>query len=93
MTEESNSGTTIDHLSDQEKRYLLGLAREALVLGVRGVPLPDLEMHSIAPKLGQPGATFVTLTKNKESTRMYWFAGSHQTLSGRCAYTYCRSCP
>jgi AmmeMemoRadiSam system protein A len=66
MTEESSPGTTIDHLSDQEKRYLLGLAREALILGIRGVPLPDLELHSIAPKLGQPGATFVTLTKNKE---------------------------
>lgn len=66
MTKESNSRQTTDHLSDQEKRYLLGLAREALTLGVRGDKLPDLDLRSVAPKLGQPGATFVTLTRNKE---------------------------
>ena len=66
MTKELNSRHTKDQLSDQEKKYLLGLAREALTLGVRGVKLPDLDVRSSAPKLRQPGATFITLTKNKE---------------------------
>jgi AmmeMemoRadiSam system protein A len=66
MTKESNSRLIKDQLSDQEKKYLLGLAREALTLGVRGLKLPDLELRSITPKLRQPGATFVTLTKNQE---------------------------
>jgi AmmeMemoRadiSam system protein A len=66
MTEPSNSEANIDHLSVQEKNTLLRLAREALVLGVRGDPLPDLDIRSFTPKLVQPGATFVTLTKNQE---------------------------
>jgi hypothetical protein len=55
-----------DNLSSEEKIYLLGLARESLELGVRGVTLPELDINSVPPRLLKPGATFVTLTKNGE---------------------------
>ena len=66
MVEESHAGTTPEKLSVQEKKYLLDLAREALVLGINGQPLPELELDSVPPNLISPGATFVTLTKDKE---------------------------
>jgi AmmeMemoRadiSam system protein A len=55
-----------DNLSSEEKIYLLGLARQALELGVRGEALPDLDITSVPAGLLKPGATFVTLTKNAE---------------------------
>jgi AmmeMemoRadiSam system protein A len=56
----------MEHLSNNEKTFLLRIAREALRLGVRGEPLPELNLDSLQPKLAQPGASFVTLTKKHE---------------------------
>ncbi len=66
MVETSNPDAVIDQLTIQEKKYLLRLAREALVMGVRGDPLTDIDSSFMTPKLIQLGATFVTLTRDKE---------------------------
>jgi AmmeMemoRadiSam system protein A len=53
-------------LSPDERLLLLKLARQALEAGVRGRPLPPLDLASLSPTLSQPGATFVTLTRRGE---------------------------
>lgn len=53
-----------DRLSQQEKEILLQLARQALECGVRGEPLPRLDLPSLPPRLQADGASFVTLTKH-----------------------------
>lgn len=53
-------------LSEDERRILLILAREALIEGVKGNSLEPLDLKSLPKQLTQPGATFVTLTKNNE---------------------------
>ncbi len=51
-------------LTEEERQALLRLAREALELGVRGQKLPPLDWASLPPRLREPGATFVTLTRD-----------------------------
>ncbi len=51
-------------LNEEERQALLHLARQALELGVRGQPLPPLDWTSLPPRLREPGATFVTLTRH-----------------------------
>ncbi len=51
-------------LTEEERQALLHLAREALELGVRGQKLPPLDWSSLPPRLREPGATFVTLTRD-----------------------------
>jgi uncharacterized protein len=55
-----------DQLSVEERSILLSLARQALVAGVNGQPLPTIDATAISPKLKEPGASFVTLTKHGE---------------------------
>lgn len=52
-----------DHLSLEERQFLLTLARQSLEAGVRGQPLPELDLPALSLLLRQPGASFVTLTK------------------------------
>jgi len=66
MAEDAISDAASDQLSVEEEKFLLQLARAALEVGIRGDPLPQLELTSLSPKLIQPGATFITLTKNQE---------------------------
>ncbi len=66
MDDKSNPNQWVDHLSDEEHKILLQLAREALSLGVRGQTLPPLDHESMPLRLIEPGATFVTLTKKGE---------------------------
>jgi AmmeMemoRadiSam system protein A len=49
-------------LTDDEKRALLGLAREALERGVCGKKLTPLVLQTLSPRLQAIGASFVTLT-------------------------------
>jgi len=56
----------IDFLSPAEKQILLTLARESLECGVKTGKLPELDLHSIPPRLCEHGASFVTLTINAE---------------------------
>lgn len=51
-------------LTDEEQRMLLRLAREALVAVIGGASLPPLNTADLPERLRQPGATFVTLTRN-----------------------------
>jgi AmmeMemoRadiSam system protein A len=59
-------GSMADQLTDGEKQTLLRLAREALENGVRGKKLPVLDKTSLTPQLMENGASFVTLTINRE---------------------------
>jgi AmmeMemoRadiSam system protein A len=52
-----------DHLSDEEKKILLQLARQALTDAVQGKGLAPLKLETFSEHLRQPGASFVTLTK------------------------------
>ncbi len=53
-----------DRLTDEEKKTLLGLAREALQAGVTGQGLHALQPDRLTPALREIGASFVTLTIN-----------------------------
>lgn len=53
-----------DPLTDDEKRILLEIARQALEGGVRGQTLPALNLQTLPPRLQAFGASFVTLTIN-----------------------------
>ena len=55
-----------DRLTVEEKQILLKLARQSLEAGVRGSPLPALELSALTPTLQSEGAAFVTLTVNGE---------------------------
>jgi hypothetical protein len=55
-----------DQLTDEEKQALLKMARQALVAGVGGQPLPALDPAALTPALKAPGASFVTLTEHGE---------------------------
>jgi uncharacterized protein len=55
---------TEDKLTDDEKRTLLELARQALEGGVRGQKLPSLDLQTFPPRLRALGCSFVTLTIN-----------------------------
>ncbi len=51
-----------DRLTDEEKKTLLELAREALHKGVAGQTLHAVEPEKLTPALREMGASFVTLT-------------------------------
>lgn len=55
-----------NQLNEDERSTLLHLARAALEAGVRGQPLSPLDLDAMPPSLGEPGATFVTLTRRGE---------------------------
>jgi AmmeMemoRadiSam system protein A len=52
-----------ESLTYEERANLLRLARQALDLGVHSQPLAPLDLESLPPRLREPGATFVTLTR------------------------------
>jgi len=52
-----------ESLTEDERRYLLSLARRALENGVRGEPPPALQPEELTDSLRQMGASFVTLTR------------------------------
>ena len=66
MAEENLSGQLADRLTNEERKTLLELARGALEEGVRGQPLSPLDLNTLSTRLIEPGATFVTLTINRE---------------------------
>lgn len=52
-----------DQLTQEEKLFLLQLARQALEKGVRGDNLPRIDIESLPKQLREFGASFVTLTR------------------------------
>jgi AmmeMemoRadiSam system protein A len=63
MADKSTPNQLSVRLTDEEHKVLLQLAREALSLAVRGEAIPPLDQEGLPPRLLQPEATFVTLTK------------------------------
>lgn len=49
-------------LTDEERKILLRIARQALESAVRGQPVPKTDPSDLTAKLIEPGASFVTLT-------------------------------
>lgn len=66
MEEEFTQEQREDMLTDHDRQVLLQLARDALFIGVRGDPLPAMDLEEIPDRLTQFGATFVTLTIEEE---------------------------
>lgn len=52
-----------ERLTDQERKRLLEIARQALSAAVQGLPLPDLDLAHLPLRLQELAASFVTLTK------------------------------
>lgn len=52
-----------EHLTLEERRMVLELARQSLEQGVRGQRLKPLDLSALPEQLRQPAATFVTLTR------------------------------
>jgi uncharacterized protein len=50
------------HLSDDERLYLLTLARQSIENCANGTPAPHIDIKSLSPALKEQGASFVTLT-------------------------------
>jgi AmmeMemoRadiSam system protein A len=55
-----------DVLSDEEKKTLLSLARQAITRAVNQQPLDPLDLANLSEHLRQEGASFVTLTEGGE---------------------------
>ena len=55
-----------EQLTSEERKKLLELARQALVESVQGKKLQPLDVDNLPPRLREPGATFITLTKHGE---------------------------
>jgi AmmeMemoRadiSam system protein A len=53
---------TVEKLTDEEKKTLLRLARNAMECGVKGEKMPPLDATSLSKTLLEQGASFVTLT-------------------------------
>jgi AmmeMemoRadiSam system protein A len=60
---ETMPSESTEKLTPEEQSILLRLAREALVAGICGKPLPPLALDELPERLRQPGSSFVTLTK------------------------------
>ncbi|NPV75917.1 MAG: AmmeMemoRadiSam system protein A [Anaerolineae bacterium] len=55
-----------EKLSESDKKILLKLARQSIILAVGGKPLPHLDLSLYSPVLQSDGASFVTLTEGGE---------------------------
>ena len=69
-----------EHLTDDEKKTLLSLAREALECGVRRQALPPLERAGLTSVLRAEGASFVTLNKHGQLRGCIGSLEPHQPL-------------
>ncbi len=68
-------------LTAEERQILLRLARQALEDGVRGKPLAPLDWKTLPPRLREPGASFVTLTKEGQLRGCVGTLEAHQPLA------------
>ena len=59
------SSQPIPMLSEQDKVYLLALARSSIDQAVNRHPLTEIDLHGLSDILRTDGAAFVTLTKDK----------------------------
>jgi hypothetical protein len=52
-----------EHLTDQERKQLLKIARQALSQAVQGHPVSPLDLKNLPARLQERAASFVTLTR------------------------------
>lgn len=69
------------HLTDQDKQTLLRLARETIDQAVRGGPPPSVDLAGLPERLGQLGASFVTLRIAGELRGCIGTIEAHQPLA------------
>lgn len=72
---------TLGGLSDEEKRILLQLARDAIREAVYRHRLLPLDLDCVPPRLREPGASFVTLTEGGELRGCIGTLESYQPLA------------
>lgn len=72
---------TVNNLTNEEKQKLLQLARQALEQGVRGEKIEPLDLDTVAPRLRENGASFVTLTINGNLRGCIGALNPHQPLA------------
>lgn len=53
-------------LTSEERQTLLKIARQGVVVAVRGQPTQAIPLEGLTPRLAAPGASFVTLTHKGE---------------------------
>ncbi len=70
-----------DPLSIEEQQILLRLAREAMEFAVRGQALLPLELQTLPPRVRADGASFVTLTIDRELRGCIGTLESYQPLA------------
>jgi AmmeMemoRadiSam system protein A len=70
-----------DRLTPEEKQTLLKLARNSLEQGVRGQPLPTIDLAGLPPALRAEGASFVTLTLHGDLRGCIGALEPYQTLA------------
>jgi len=68
-------------LNPDERKILLRLARQSLEAAVRGEKLAPLDWQTLPVSLRQPGATFVTLTRQGELRGCIGALEAHQPLA------------
>lgn len=66
MDSNVNSGEISNQLTSEEQVILLQIARKAIEEGVRGLPIPSLDLGILPWRLREVGVSFVTLTIDKE---------------------------
>jgi uncharacterized protein len=66
---------------EQERRLLLQIARQALEACVCGLFLPPLDWDSLPARFKEPGATFVTLTRQDQLRGCIGTLEAHQALA------------
>ncbi|MFN7037465.1 MAG: AmmeMemoRadiSam system protein A, partial [Bellilinea sp.] len=69
-----------DKLTENERKFLLKAAREAIEDAVNGRPLRPLDWEDIPPRLKEEGATFVTLTLDGKLRGCIGTLEAHQSL-------------
>ena len=57
---------SLQSLSQQEKQFLLSLARASIDRAIHRQPLPEINLEGLSDILKNEGAAFVTLTKEKK---------------------------
>ena len=68
-------------LTPEERAFLLKLARDAITNAVMHNPSPQLSPEMLSPSLGEPGASFVTITIEGDLRGCIGSLEAHQCLA------------
>lgn len=68
-------------LSEEEKKYLLQLARAMIANTLNGLPEPAIDPAGLSKNLREPGASFVTLTRHGDLRGCIGSLEAHQSLA------------